>query len=149
MSLRFTALGCSCGWVGDFFEMTKYTNLIVKVKVLEKFSENEDFNTKMRVEILTKFKGQESRESIIVTGDDGKECRPYIDYFELDSIYYLSLYNYESEYEQSNCGELYLSVVNGKVNGESGIREGLAQVGEMSVEEFEVKLKSTLQTTQR
>jgi len=142
--LSISSFACDCVWGGDFFTMSNQTDLVAKVRVMKKIKDANDFNIKMEVEVIELFKGNETRKIITIWGDDGKECRPYIDYFKIGEVYYLSLFKYDNEYEQMNCGELYLKVQDDKVLGETGIRKELPQVGEMSIKEFETKLKEKI-----
>lgn len=132
---------CDCEWGGDFFTIIKETDLVAKVKVIRKFKVHEEFNDKMEVEIVEIYKGKENRKIIGVWGDNGYECRPYIDYFVTDQVYYLALYKYDEAYEQMNCGEMYLKAEGEKVVSENYIGKELPQVGEMTVSEFEARLK--------
>ena len=133
-----------CDWGGDFFTMSKQTDVVAKVCVTKKIKGYKGFNMKMEAEIIEIFKGQEKRKTITIWGDDGKECRPYIDYFELGEVYYLSLFKYNNEYEQANCGEMYLKVEGDKVIPQKGVSKELSQVGEMTTQEFETQLKTNL-----
>ena len=141
----FQTFACDCGWGGDFFTTSQKADLVVKVIVTKKIKDTTDLNIKMEVEILQVFKGKESSKKIIVWGDNGAECRPYIDYFSIGKYYYLSLYKYGNEYEQLNCGEMYLEIKENKVIGETNVRKELPQIGEMTVNEFENKLKEIKQ----
>jgi hypothetical protein len=136
-----SSFACDCDWGGDFFTMIHQTDLVAKVRVTKKIKDANGFNTKMEVELMEVFKGQETRKKITIWGDDGKECRPYIDYFETEGVYYLSLYKYDNEYEQMNCGEMYLKIEGNNVLGEKGIRKDLPQVGKTTVQEFEQRLR--------
>ncbi|MGB0868901.1 MAG: hypothetical protein ACPGSD_04820 [Flavobacteriales bacterium] len=139
-----SSLACDCKWGGDFFTISNESDLVVKVRVINKIKGSSGFNTKMEVEVLECFKGDETRKVITILGDNGAECRPYIDYFNLGDTYYLSLYNFGDEYEQMNCGEMYLKLHDSRVINEMGVRKDLPQVGEMSSKAFEIKLKENL-----
>lgn len=142
--LSISSFACDCDWGGDFFAMSIQTDLVAKVRVTKKIKDSNDFNINMEVEVIEIFKSNETRKTITIWGDDGKQCRPYIDFFTTGEVYYLSLYKYDNEYEQMNCGEMYLKVEGDKVLGETGIRNNLPQVGEMLIKEFETKLKERI-----
>lgn len=128
---------CDCDWMGDFFQASKRMGFIVKVKILNKSRCNNDFDEKMNVDILKVFKGVEKKSSIVVWGDNGMDCRPYISYFEEGECYYLALNKFSEDYEQISCGELYLKISDDKVMGNSQTRNDLPQISGMSIVEFE------------
>ena len=142
--LSLASFACDCEWGGDFFTMANQSELVVKVKVIRKMKDSNGFNIKMEVEVLEVFKGQTNQKTIIVWGDYGADCRPYIDYFEVDCMYYLTPTNFKNDFEQLNCGEMYLQLENNKVIGEKGVNEKFLQVGEMDLSEFESKLKNRI-----
>lgn len=134
---------CSCDWLGNFFKATEDSELVVKVKVVEKLLGPNGFNEKMKVEIIETFKGTEERTSITILGDDGAECRPYIDYFDVGDVCYLALFNYQEEYELLICGEFYLKLVNGQVIGDPDIRKELSTISGLTEQEFLTQLRQT------
>ena len=142
--LSTSSYACDCFWGGNFIEVCNGTDLVVKVKVLKKLKDKRHFNHKMEVEIIETFKGKETSKIINVWGDDGKECRPYIDYFETGGTYYLSLHNYNNEYEVMNCGETYLQVKKGSVYSDKRLPKEHSLIGKMRVKKFESQLKSIL-----
>jgi len=145
--LIFTLIGtvstiaCDCDWAGNFLTAGIKQDLVVKVKILGHYKQDQDINEKMTVEIIEKYKGTETRKTITVWGDNGMECRPYVDYFKNGQVYFLALTKIGNDYYQSNCGEFYLTVLDGKVKSEIGIRPELPQIGEMDLKEFEKKLR--------
>ena len=84
LSFIFTGTGiaCDCNWAGDFLTAGVKQNLVVKVKIIGHHKHHQDINEKMTVEIIEKYKGKETRKTITVWGDNGMECRPYVDYFK-------------------------------------------------------------------
>ena len=116
-------------------------DLVVKVKVVGKIAGKDGFNESMYVEILEVYKGIEVKKKITVLGDKGAECRPSIDYFEISELYYLALLQHGGEYEQINCGELYLKIKDGRVWGDPGVRKELPQISGMSEGDFLYKLR--------
>lgn len=134
---------CSCDWLGNFFNATEESELVVKVKVVEKLLGSSGFNEKMKVEIIETFKGTEERTTITILGDDGVECRPFIDYFDVGDICYLALLNYQDDYELFICGEFYLKLVNDQVIGDPDIREELPKTSGMTESEFLTQLRQS------
>ncbi len=136
-----TTFACDCDWAGDFLTAGLKQDLVVKVKILGYFKHDSDINEKMTVQIIEKFRGKETRKTITVWGDNGADCRPYVDYFEIGQEYFLALTKFGNDYYQSNCGDFYLTIKDGKVNSRSRVRADLQKIGEMDLKEFEEMLK--------
>lgn len=141
--LTGTGIACDCDWAGDFLTAGVKQNLVVKVKIIGHYKHHQDINEKMTVEIIEKYKGKETRKTITVWGDNGMECRPYVDYFKKGQLYFLALTKIGKDYYLSNCGEFYLTVIDGKVKSEIGVRPELPQIGVMDLKEFVKKIKKT------
>ena len=122
------SFACDCEWSGNFIYSSKFTELIVKGKVVEKlynfedkkvinesnisefeeyiFKKNQDFYKSIKVEIIEIIKGEEKRKIIEIFGTDGSDCRAGIDDFEKDRIYIFSMFKTrKSEYNQPNENE--------------------------------------------
>jgi hypothetical protein len=142
-SIIFTfaiSLACKCGWAGNFLHVAANEDLVVKVKILAFGKAHSDIDETVTVEVLNVFKGNETAKKITVWGDNGMLCRPYINIFKKDAVYYLALRKEEKDYAISVCGEYWLQVNNGKVK--------MAKNGDdkkdpkaMALKEFEKKLK--------
>ncbi|MHA7059508.1 hypothetical protein ACWGOQ_0019945 [Aquimarina sp. M1] len=95
-SLELTACDCQCN--GDCSFSTSIGGFVALVKVIEysEFSEYEmNGETKkmplaMKVEVIKKYKGEESREIIQIWGDNGALCRPYTGYFKIGKHYLIA-----------------------------------------------------------
>ena len=72
-------------------------------------------------EVIKKFRGDELKDTIVVWGDYGNNCRPYIHTFQPETNWILALKKNPSPdasgYIITICGEYYLPVVNGIVTG--------------------------------
>lgn len=134
-------MSCDCDWAGSFLTVGVKQDLVVKVEILGYAKNNGDINEKMSVLIIEKYKGKETRKIITVWGDNGMECRPYVDQFKVGQQYFLALTKSGNDYYQNNCGEFYLAIKDGKVKSEMNPRPGLPQTGEMNLKEFETNLK--------
>jgi hypothetical protein len=78
-------LACSCDYQGDFLTVAPKTKLVAFVKVLGYPTVRNWFNrgtVAMEVEIQEVYRGKESRKEVIVWGDDGTMCRPYVSWFK-------------------------------------------------------------------
>jgi hypothetical protein len=110
---QFTALACDCDYKGDFEKVAHQKEFVALVRV-SKFISQET----MEVEIVEILKGNEKRKTIIVWGDDGKSCLPYLSEFKLGKEYIIAFdfHNGKSkidlEYEISICGEFWLNIEN-------------------------------------
>lgn len=104
------------------FAIKLHADLVVYGKVIGYDSigtyDQPDNPYSMKFEIIEKIRGIESRKILIVFGDNGADCRPYINEFKPNSEWILALNNFNGDYEISDCGEFYLPVKNGKVEGQ-------------------------------
>ncbi len=122
-------MSCSCGWDGPFLEVWADADLVVKVKVTSygpKLEHGENLYESMRVEVLEVIKGEEEKTSLVVYGDPGNLCRPYITphRFSLGKIYALAIYPIDMDISTSNdgyaisiCGENWLSIHDNEISG--------------------------------
>lgn len=93
----FQLFACECECVGDcsFSTISKSSELVALVKVIsyddyldeEIMGHNGKMPYSMTLEIVKKYRGNESRTRIKVWGDNGAECRPYIAYFKIGRHY--------------------------------------------------------------
>ncbi|MEO1052476.1 MAG: hypothetical protein AAFX87_17725 [Bacteroidota bacterium] len=134
--------GCDCNWMGDFFQASKEMDFVVRAKIVERIVDENGLYRKMKVEIEEVFKGTENRKIIMIWGDGGADCRPYISYFDVGERYYLARSYIDGDYEQINCGELYLKVDDGKVWGDPSVGKELSQISGMSETLFVKKLRA-------
>jgi hypothetical protein len=121
----FNAIACDCGYLGGFVYSNQVADIVVYGTVLEYDSigthVSPDNPYSIKFLIKEKLRGIERGDTIIVWGDNGFECRPYIDIFKPNTEWILALDKLknlkENEYEISICGEFYVQVENGKVIG--------------------------------
>jgi hypothetical protein len=116
---------CDCYYFGGFAHSNQLSDLVVHGKVIEydcigTHSAPENPYS-MKFEIIEKYRGIESRDTIIIWGDYGADCRPYISHFKPNTEWVLALDNYKSksgnDYEISDCGEFFVPVENNKAFG--------------------------------
>jgi len=72
----------------------------------------------MQVEIVKVYLGQETRKTVTVWGDNGNQCRPYLNIFKTDK-YYIIAFEQDSkenpsDFAISNCGNYWLTADNVK-----------------------------------
>ena len=109
---------CSCIYHGGFAFVHQMSDLVVYGRVIQYDSigtyNAPDNPYSMKFEILKKFRGDEKQDTIIVLGDYGNYCRPYIKTFEPETEWLLALKKYsfgkENEYIVTICGEYFLPV---------------------------------------
>jgi hypothetical protein len=117
---------CSCNSNEDFLTVAPNTPLVSLVKVTKYLSfkniYDKDIPMSMEVEIIRTFKGEEKRKSIIVWGDNGILCRPYLSQFVLGKFYVIAFETgsngsngrghkdeKENDYAISICGTYWLN----------------------------------------
>ncbi|MEP1779197.1 hypothetical protein [Reichenbachiella sp.] len=150
-SLDLRACSCSIPWNDSFSKTAKASEFVALVKVIsydsflkrEFSNEEEKIPYSMTVEIVKKYKGQESRKRITIFGDNGILCRPYLDNFEINGYYLVSpnpLDNsVNTEYDFFVCRTEYL-----KVDIESNMAYGNYSMirDQIDLKTFENKLES-------
>ncbi|PKV49136.1 hypothetical protein ATE84_1153 [Aquimarina sp. MAR_2010_214] len=93
------SIACDCYCEGDCsFSTVSTGGFVALVKVIEysEFLEFEDdgklkkMPLAMKVEIIRKYKGEDTRKIIQIWGDDGMLCRPYTDNFKIGNHYLIA-----------------------------------------------------------
>jgi hypothetical protein len=118
----FPTIACTCDYKGYFLEVAPTTKLVALVRVIGyPFFRNLLYYHKvaMEVEVIEIYQGKESEATLIVWGDNGVMCRPYISQFTPSQYYIIGLYpgskhsfyfESENDYFISSCGEFWLRV---------------------------------------
>ena len=126
LTIGHSIFACDCESQGDFFKVASKTKLVALVKITRylTFDVIDDVKTpiSMEVEIIEIYKGKESRKKVIVWGDNGFLCRPYLSRFD-EGKHYIIAFNETSskpkkseeiekpmEYSISICGEYWLNI---------------------------------------
>jgi len=120
--IQSSAFACSCGWNGGLVKNAQRNSLTVHGKVNRFLSFKEirgdSIATSMEIEILSKLKGNESRNLITIWGDRGADCRPYLSGIRIGSEWILSLHEIgNNEYAVSICGEHITAVKENRTSG--------------------------------
>ena len=143
-----TTFGCDCNGSGKFMEVAPISSLIAFIKI-DKFLTYAEINGEktplsMEVEIIEKYGGNESRKKIVVFGDNGNLCRPYLSEFILGKYYVIafdvdgkSQSDNSIQYYISSCGNYWLFVDNKLEFALGGIQEGKDK---MSLAELKAQL---------
>lgn len=128
------SLACSCPSGGPFTEVAPEADLILVGEVL-RYHENS-----MQVDVVQVLKGDETRKRITVWGDNGMQCRPYVDRFPVKTRWVFALFRHEEQWAKEDldnlqkplpewdgkapfymisvCGAYWLEVQGEKVRGE-------------------------------
>jgi hypothetical protein len=122
-----TISACDCDSQGTFLKVAPNTKFVALVKVTKYLTFKNIYEVKtpmsMEVEIIEIYKGEETRKTIIVWGDIGNLCRPYLSRFKEDQYYVIAFnrgsdgskgFVHENEkttdYSISICGDYWLYV---------------------------------------
>ena len=161
MTLTFLSttlgIGCSCECDGDcsFNIISNDAKFVALVKVVsydnylgdEIIGHDGDMPYSMTVEIIKKYKGEESRVTIKIWGDNGAECRPYISNFKIGEYYLIAPYQlgqYKLDGEQPTdysffiCNTDFLKV---NLKDQKALGEFTKTKSEIGLKEFEGQLK--------
>lgn len=134
-----TVFACECDYQGSFIKMAQRTPLVSLIKVTKYLTFKDIYDVKtpmsMEVEIVEVYKGKENRKTVIVWGDIGNLCRPYLSEFK-EGQYYVIAFDKgnfgrghpdekETDYSISICGAYWLtadfdkSKVSGDIDSEN------------------------------
>lgn len=152
-----STFACDCACLDDcsFSVVSKKSDFVALVKIIsyDDYLEREIMGHEgkmpysMTVEIIKKYKGSETRETIKIWGDDGKECRPYIANFKIGDYYLIApsllrenkLANENStDYDFFSCSTDYLKV---DMDKEISYGEYSKEKDEIKLSEFEEEIK--------
>jgi hypothetical protein len=110
--IQIRVFACDCGYQGNFMKVAPKTDLVALVKVIRFIT-----STTMEVEIIEVLKGNEKQKRILVWGDDGNDCFPYLSEFKKEQEYLFAFnfhtskdYGLNREFEVSICGEFWLNI---------------------------------------
>jgi hypothetical protein len=114
--LPYKSISCSCQWVGDFFDVAKFTKVIVKVEIISHTKNEHDFEQILLTKVKKIYKGKEfvSQKKLLFKGDGGASCAPYVSHFKIGKEYIIQYDTSEIHSQDKpiislcNCGEFYL-----------------------------------------
>ncbi len=148
-----SAHACSCSWAGPFLNVAPGTPLIVRAKVVGHSIRSRDVDLAMDVEVLEVFKGSAKGKRIRIWGDNGAQCRPYIQAFPVQTEWVFAITELSADgpgkgdYFISVCGEFWARVEGGNVTGRlsSPNPPSVNDTPEkMSLKEFTERLKARI-----
>jgi hypothetical protein len=149
-----SAYACSCADNNhSFIQNTENAKLVIRGKVLAYHWYKED-KTKTRpplamtVAVKEVYAGAATSKTIMVWGDDGIMCRPYVIQFPVGTEWVLALspdsWSKKGELAISGCGEYSLKVNGSNVTGKVTDRSAKGKSQVMSLPSFRKLFKSTL-----
>jgi hypothetical protein len=106
-----------------FLTVVRDAELIVLADVVDHIGKRHTkrkIHEAMRVTVVEVLKGAEKRQTLVVRGDTGALCRPYVSRFPPGTRWVLALMPADEnrgQYAISSCGEYWLPVVGPKVRG--------------------------------
>ncbi len=148
-------IACDCGYNGSFLKMSKRTPLVALVRVTKYLNFKDIYDSKipmsMEVEIIDIYKGIETRKTIIVWGDNGNLCRPYLSNFKEGKYYVIAFDNGEykgghqnenvTDYSIFDCGCYWLAVDLGKKKAIGDINSEDRKISSIDLKKLKRKLK--------
>ena len=149
-----TILACDCDSQGEFLTVAPKTKLVALVKVTKYLTFKDIYEEKtpmsMEVEIIEIYKGKETRKKVIVWGDIGNLCRPYLSTFDVGKYYVIAFDSGSdgakgfahknekiSDYAISVCGDYWLNADIKKQIATGSVNNKLKQI---SLVELKAKL---------
>jgi hypothetical protein len=140
-----SAKACSCAIHPPFFKIVHSVDFIAIIEVdeylkyynsstweyisREEVDESDKwvFPVSIIASVNTSLFGEVERNKVLIWGDNGAMCRPYIESFRPGSKWVIALKKgeidwghpteTENDYYLDSCGEYYLEIIDGKVNG--------------------------------
>jgi hypothetical protein len=148
-----SAYGCSCVLSkSSFVQLTKRSELVIRGRVIEYVWHKDDRGKKrtplaMTIEVKEVYKGAAKLGKIVVWGDNGMQCRPYVTKFPIKTEWILALSKDPStakgELAVSACGEYWLQVKGSNVVEKVMHRSPKAKPKVMSLPDFHKLLKAS------
>ena len=138
------AFACDCESQGNFLTVAPKSKLVALVKVKSYLSYKDIYDQpmpmSMEVEIIEVYQGQETRKTITVWGDNGRQCRPYLNKFNVGDFYVIAFKQDSEEnprdYAISSCGDFWLSADNEKKIASGPIGEDQKEISLEDLREY-------------
>ena len=154
LTLGQTILACDCDSQGEFLTVAPKAKLVALVKVTKYLTFKEIYEEKtpmsMEVEIIEIYKGKETRKKVIVWGDIGNLCRPYLSKFDVGKFYVIAFdsgsdgtkgFAHKNEkitdYSISVCGDYWL---NADIKKQIATGSVTNKINQISLVELKAKL---------
>src|SRR6478735_2967080 len=96
LTISGKTFSCDCESMGTFLTVAPQTDMVALVKVKSYLTYKDIYGAvipmSMEVEIIEVYKGEEKRKTVIIWGDNGAQCRPYLSIFKPDQYYVIAFY---------------------------------------------------------
>jgi hypothetical protein len=119
------SFACDCVSQGEFLTVAPKSEFVALVKVTKYLSYKSIYERQtpmsMEVEVVEVYKGTETRKKLVVWGDNGILCRPYLSQFDTGKYYVIAFYQASdgskgyvhqderpTDYAISICGDYWL-----------------------------------------
>ena len=147
---------CDCRSQGEFLTVAPKSEFVALVRVTRYLSFKSIYNQQtpmsMEVEVVDVYKGAETRKKLIIWGDIGNLCRPYLSQFDTSKHYVIAFYKASdgskghvhkderpTDYAISSCGDYWLKADIGKQKAVGVVAKKL---NEIRLSELKAKLSS-------
>lgn len=124
LALSSRSVACDCDYAGDFMKVAPEKEFVALIQIVKYLTFDDIYGHKipmsMEVEIVEIYKGKEEKRKVVVWGDNGALCRPYLSEFKLGKYYVIAFHRASNElhhekveetssdYAISNCGEYWM-----------------------------------------
>jgi len=113
LTISQKTLACDCNSEGEFLKVAPTSDFVSLIKVTKylTFKDIEGTQTpmSMEVEIIDIYKGKETKKTVVVWGDNGIQCRPYLSRFKPGEYYVIAFFKESQvDYFISICGDYWL-----------------------------------------
>jgi hypothetical protein len=145
LTFSIRILACDCDSQGEFLKVAPKTKLVALIKVSRYLTFKNIYDNptpmSMEVEVIEVYKGQETRKTFTVWGDNGALCRPYLSRFAIDKYYVIAFdagsdqdeinankAEKKTDYSISICGDYWLTVDINKQIATGSVTSGQSQI---------------------
>ena len=114
---------CDCTYAGKFDKFSK-GQTVIRGKIKShgsKLNHGKTLHATMKVSVSELIKGSYPNQSVVFMGDPGHLCLTYVDsnQYQIGSEHLFVLFNEDEKQGLAGCGEVSVSISNGKIHGTS------------------------------
>jgi len=145
---------CSCSYMGGFLKVAPQTSLVAMVKV-NRFLTYKTINGKqtpmsMEVTVKSVYMGKTTQKKLVVWGDPGNLCRPYLSVFKKGGVYLIAFIpagkganENQGDFAISVCGTYWLPVNKKDKTATGDITHNDQTSSTMLLKDIRVRLQQT------
>lgn len=113
---------CTCSWKGPFLSVAPGAETIIRGEVLRYYGKSRGVDLAMDVEVQEVLKGTARPKRIRIWGDNGAQCRPYVNGFRVGTEWVFAINRLKDgvgrgDFALSVCGEYWAKVEGHTVRG--------------------------------